>query len=161
MHTTRNAAVGQDSGPHGRRENALVRALLRHYARNLRRSWRNTPRDAFFDATTQLEVLLAIPIAFPLLWIKLVLSRTIFPSLAHVGQSKIDSGSMLIVALGVVIIWVVDRKLKQYKFITGVEVAYDTARDRALIYLYYASGFATLGLGILATYYLSKFFPAP
>jgi len=63
--------------------------------------------------------------------------------------------------LGVVTIWMVDRKLKPYEFIPGIEAGYDTARDRLIVNLYFASGFVLLGVGFLTGYYLTKIYPAP
>jgi putative exporter of polyketide antibiotics len=161
MNRKQNARATDDLSPQGRADGVLVKMLLRHYAKNLRRSWRNTPHDAFFDATLQLETILAVAVAMPLVLLELVLTRTILPSLATLAFGKYSYGVVIILVLGLVAIWMVDRKLKPYEFIPGIEAGYDTARDRVIVNLYFASGFVLLGVGLFAAYYLNKIFPAP
>jgi ABC-type uncharacterized transport system permease subunit len=136
--------------------------LLRHYAKNLRRSWRNTPHAAFFDATIQVEAPLVLALTMPLSLLNMVMSRTIFPSLAnHLGQSKYSYGLLATVALVFISMWALDRKLKPYEFTPSIEADYGTGRDRLMVNFYFAGGFALLGVGILGAYYLNRIFPPP
>jgi hypothetical protein len=151
--------IGDDPSPQGRQFGPLVRMFLRHYAHNLRRSWRNTPHDAFVDAQVQVEVLLAVAVMAPLALLDLLLSRTIFPSLAHGIHGK-TYGVLLVVILAMAIIWQVDGNLKKYEIIPGIETNYDTSRDRRLVYVYYAAGFIVFGAALLAAYYINRAFPA-
>jgi hypothetical protein len=143
-----------------RRYNWLVRTLLRHYASNLRRSWRNTPHNAFIDALVQVEVPLALAVMAPLELLNLVLSRTNVPALARLAYGSISNGVIIVCALSLAIVWAVDRKLRLYEFIPGVETGYDSARDRTLVYVYFASGFIVLAAMLFAAYLVNRSFPA-
>jgi hypothetical protein len=137
----------------------LVRTLLRHYASNLRRSWRNTPHNAFIDALVQVEVPLALAVMVPLALLNLVLSRTVMPALAHVAYGSIGNGVLIVCAISLAVVWAVDRKLKKYEFIPGIETGYNTARERRLVYVYYASGFIVIVAMLFAAYVINKVFP--
>jgi hypothetical protein len=143
-----------------RRYNWLVRMLLRHYASNLRRSWRNTPHSAFVDALVQIEGPLVLAITAPLALLNLALSRTVFPALARVSHGSISNGVLIVCAMGLAVMWAIDRKLKKYEFIPSVESAYDTARDRKLVYVYYAGGFIVIVVMLFAAWFLNSVFPA-
>jgi hypothetical protein len=162
MNRKQNAGMSDGPPPQVRPGGALVKMLLRHYAKNLRRSWRNTPHAAFLDATIQVEAPLVVALMCPLSLLNLVLSRTIFPSLAnHLGQSKYSYGILATLALVLITIWTLDRKLKPYEFTPSVEADYGTGRDRLIVNLYFAGAFVLLGAGLLGAYYLNKIFPAP
>lgn len=137
----------------------LKRTVLRHYAANLRRSWRNAPRDAFVDATFQVEGVIAVTIACTFSLINLFMTRAISPAL--VGNVHGKPGGMLIVAaIGLACMVLVDRKLKQYEPHSGMVILYDTSRDRALVYVFFVSGFIVLALGLTAAYFINRSFPA-
>jgi hypothetical protein len=53
------------------------------------------------------------------------------------------------------LLWFLDRKLKRFELVPGIENAYDTARDRVIANLFYASGFVLLLLGLVAANYQS------
>lgn len=143
-----------------RHESLLIKALLRNYASNLRRSWRNAPHAAFVDATIQLEALVMLVLATVLALIEIALSRTIFPSLSfQLGSSKYSRGTIIMVAAAALVLWLVDRKLKPYEFVSGAEKAYDTPRDRIIVWIYYASGFIILVVGMVLSDYLKKLLP--
>jgi hypothetical protein len=142
-----------------RKDNVLVRTFLRHYASNLRRSWRNTPHNAFVDALVQVEVPLALAVMVPLALLNLVLSRTVVPALAHAAYGNIGNGVLIVCAISIAVMWAVDRKLKIYEFIPGIETAYNSARDRRLVYVYYASGFIVIAAMLFAAYVVNRVFP--
>jgi hypothetical protein len=137
----------------------LKRTVLRHYAANLRRSWRNAPRDAFVDATFQVEGVIAVTIACIFGLINFLLIRTIFPALAGNVHGK-PGGVLIVAAIGLVCMVFVDKKLKQYEPPPGMALLYDTSRDRVLVYVFFASGFIILALGLTAAYFISRSFPS-
>ncbi len=143
----------------GRNDTLLVRMLLRLYARNLRRSWRNTPHNAFADALVQLEVPLAVAVVVPLALLNLLLGRTIIPALAHAAHGSIGNGAMIAVGVSMGVIWAVDRKLKSYEFVPGVESSYDTAQDRKLVYTFFVSAYFFLMLMLFAAHVINRAFP--
>jgi hypothetical protein len=151
--STRNNATS----PH-RDDGFLKRTVLRHYAANLRRSWRNAPRDAFVDATFQVEGVIAVTIACIFGLINFLMIRTIFPALAGNVHGK-PGGVLIVAAIGLVCMVFVDRKLKQYEPHPGMAILYDTSRDRVLVYVFFASGFIVLALGLTAAYFISRSFP--
>jgi hypothetical protein len=162
MNKKQNTGINDGPPPQVRRDGALAKLLLRHYAKNLRRSWRNTPHAAFVDATIQVEVPLVLALTIPVSLLNLVLSRTIFPSLAnHLGQSKYSYGLLATLALVLISIWTLDRRLKPYEFTQGIEADYGTGRDRLIVNLYFAGAFVLLGVGLLGAYYLNKILPGP
>jgi len=141
-------------------DSPLIKALLRNYASNLRRSWRNTPHAAFVDATIQLEALVMLCFVAILALIEIALSSTILPSLAfQFGNTKYTRGTIIMVAVAALALWLVDRKLKPYEFVPGADKAYDTPRDRILVWVYYASGFVILIVGVFLSDYLKKLLP--
>jgi hypothetical protein len=143
-----------------RRYNWLVRMLLRHYASNLRRSWRNTPHSAFVDALVQIEVPLVLAITAPLALLNLALSRTFFPALTRMPHSSISNGGLIVCAVGLAVLWAIDRTLKKYEFIPRVESAFDTPQDRKLVYVYYAGGFIVIVAMLFAAWFINSIFPA-
>jgi hypothetical protein len=133
--------------------------LLRHYASNLRRSWRNTPHAAFVDATFQVEAAIAVYLICPCGLLYLLLSRTIFRSLAPGLHGHGSNGVILMVLPLMVIMWLVDQRFRRYESIPGIAAEFDTAGDRKLVYLLYGSGFAVIGLALLVAYFINKSFP--
>lgn len=94
--------------------------------------------------------------------IETVLSRTIWPSLSlQVGNSKFTRGMLTVVIIGVISFWLVDRKLTSWESVSGAEKAYDTPRDRVLVWVYFASGFVSIALGIAFLNFLKNLFPMP
>ena len=92
--------------------------------------------------------------------IEIALSRTILPSLSFpFGSTKYTRGTIIIVAVGAVVFWFVDRKLKPYEFVPDVDKAYDTPRDRIIVWIYYASGFISLVMGVVLSGFLKKLLP--
>jgi hypothetical protein len=148
-----------DTTPKHRNDSILMKIVLRNYAANLRRSWRNSPRAAFVDATFQVEALIAVIVACMFGIINLLLSRTIVPSLARGAHGR-NNGVVLLTVLGLIVMVSVDRTLKRYEPDPGVQVAYDTPRDRRLVYCYYAIGFAVIGLTLMGAYYINLALPA-
>jgi hypothetical protein len=143
-----------------RHDSPLIKALLRNYASNLRRSWRNTRHAAFVDATIQLEAIVMIGVAAIFALIEIALSRTILPSLSFpFGHTKYTRGTIAIVVAGAVVLWLLDRKLKPYEFVPGSDKAYDTPRDRIIVWIYYASGFLILVVGDILSDYLKILLP--
>jgi hypothetical protein len=143
-----------------RHDSPLIKALLRNYASNLRRSWRNTPHAAFVDATIQLEALVMVGVALIFALIQIALTRTILPSLSlPFGNTKYTRGTIIMVAAGAVVLWFVDRKLKPYEFVPGADKAYDTPRDRIMVWVYYASGFVILVIGVVLSDFLKQLLP--
>jgi hypothetical protein len=65
------------------------------------------------------------------------------------------------VVVAVLVLWLVDRKLKPYEFVPGADKAYDAPSDRIMVWVYYACGFAILILGIILSAYLKKALPIP
>jgi hypothetical protein len=151
--STRNNA----NSPH-RDDGFLKRTVLRHYAANLRRSWRNAPRDAFVDATFQVEGVIAGTIACIFGLINFIMTRTFFPALAGNVHGK-PGGVLIVAAISLLCMVFVDRKLKQYEPQPGMPILYDTSRDRVLVYVFFASGFIVLALGLTAAYFASRSFP--
>jgi hypothetical protein len=142
-----------------RNDGVLVRILLRHYANNLRRSWRNSPHNAFIDALVQVEIPLALAVMVPLALLNLVLSRTVVPALAHTAYGSISNGVLIVCAISIAVVWAVDRKLRMYEFIPGIETCYNSARDRKLVYVYYAGGFVVIAVMLIAAYLINSIFP--
>jgi uncharacterized membrane protein len=133
---------------------------LRNYASNLRRSWRNTPHAAFVDATIQLEAIVMVSVALIFALIEIALSRTILPSLSFpFGNTKFARGTIIIVAASAFVFWFVDRKLKPYEFVPGADKAYDSPRDRIMVWTHYASGFVILVIEIVLSDFLKKLLP--
>lgn len=94
--------------------------------------------------------------------IEIALSRTILPSLSlQLGNTKYTRGTIIMVAVAAIVLWFVDRKLKPYEFVPGVDKAYDTPRDRIMVWIYYASGFVMLAVGVVLSDYLKKLLPLP
>ena len=92
--------------------------------------------------------------------IEIALSSTILPSLAfQFGNTKYTRGTIIMVAVAALALWLVDRKLKPYEFVPGADKAYDTPRDRILVWVYYASGFVILIVGVFLSDYLKKLLP--
>jgi len=56
-------------------------------------------------------------------------------------------------------VWMLNRKLKPYEFVPDIEKAYDTARDRIIVWIYYAGGFVLIPIGLVASTYLKKVLP--
>jgi hypothetical protein len=56
--------------------------------------------------------------------------------------------------------WAIDGTLKKYEFIPKIESAYDTVRDRKLVYVYYAGGFIVIVAMLLAAWFINSVFPA-
>jgi uncharacterized membrane protein len=162
MKTTPYTSSSEKSPSQPRHDSPLVKLLLRNYANNLRRSWRNTSHAAFVDATIQVEALVTLALAIFFMLIETLVSRTLFPSLSlPVGNTKYSRGLIVVVVIVLAMLWVVDRKLKPYEFVSGIEKAYDTTRDRVIANLCYASGFVLLVLGIVAANYLMRALPVP
>lgn len=138
----------------------LVKALLRIYASNLRRSYRNSPHAAFVDATIQLDALMALIFGSLFMLVEIAASRTFLPSLSVlVGNTKYSRGILIVMAVVLIIVWLVNRKLMPYEFVPDVEKAYDTARDRTIAWIYYAGGFLLIPLGLFASIYLKEALP--
>jgi hypothetical protein len=162
MKTTPYTSSSEKSPAQHRHDSPLVKLLLRNYANNLRRSWRNTSHVAFIDATIQVEALVTLALAIFLMLIETLVSRIFLPSLSlPVGNTKYGRGMTVAVVIVATMLWIVDRKLKPYEFVSGIEKAYDTARDRVIANLCYASGFVLLILGIVAANFLMRALPVP
>jgi hypothetical protein len=142
-----------------RNDTILVRTLLRHYACNLRRSWRNSPHNAFVDALVQVEIPLLLTVVGPLALMNLVLSRTIAPALAHARFGNVRNGVIIVAVVSLAILWIVDSKLRPYEFIPGAETGYDSAKDRKLVWGYFAGGFLVVAAMLTAAYFLNRLFP--
>jgi hypothetical protein len=92
--------------------------------------------------------------------IQIALSRTILPSLSlPFGNTKYTRGTIIMVAAGAVVFWFVDRKLKPYEFVPGADKAYDTPRDRIMVWVYYASGFVIIVTGVILSDFLKQLLP--
>lgn len=155
----RHLAPDSSSNQH---HDMLVKLLLRNYASNLRRSWRNTPRAAFLDATIQSESLAMIILVFGFSLIETVLSRTIWKSLSlQVSDSKFTRGMLGVVVAGLICFWLVDRKLTRWQFVPGADKAYDTPRDRMLVWAYYATGLIIVVFEIAFSGFLKNVLPLP
>jgi hypothetical protein len=142
------------------RHNVLVRMLLRNYAKNKRRLWRNSSHDAFFDATMQIEGPLTLAVTVPFALLNLLLGRTVMPMLAKIAYGTYSNGLIIVCAVSIVTILMIDRKLKTYESVPGIEAAYDTVRDRRLVYVYYACTLVIFAAMFLAAYVINGWFPA-
>jgi hypothetical protein len=159
MNTPRR--IANDNKPsQRRRDGPLVKALLRNYASNLRRSYRNSPHAAFVDATIQLDTLMAVALASLFMLVEIVASRTILPSLSlSVGNTKYSRGMLIVVLAVMFTVRMLNKKLKPYEFVPGVEKAYDTAQDRIIVWIYYAGGVLLIPIGLVASTYLKQVLP--
>jgi hypothetical protein len=128
---------------------------LRHYASDLTRSWRNAPASAFIDALIQIEVPLAVAVVGPLA----LLGRTVVPALTHPAFGDLSNGVLIASAITIAVVWVVDRELKTYEFMPGIEPGYNSARDRKLVYVYYAGGFLVFAAMLFAAYLINRAVP--
>jgi hypothetical protein len=86
------------------------------------------------------------------------MTRTFFPALAGNVHGK-PGGVLIVAAISLLCMVFVDRKLKQYEPQPGMPILYDTSRDRVLVYVFFASGFIVLALGLTAAYFASRSFP--
>jgi hypothetical protein len=142
------------------RHGPLVAAMLRIYASNLRRSWRNTPHAAFVDAAIHLDTLMAVATMSVFVLAQLALSRLILPSLSiSFGDTKYSRGMIIAIVASLIIVWIVDRRLKRFEFVPGADKAYDTSRDRVIVWIYFASGFALIILDMIASNYIRHVLP--
>jgi hypothetical protein len=95
----------------------------------------------------------------PLALLDLVLSRTVVPALTHIAFGDLSTGVLIACAISIAVVWAVDRKLKTYEFIPAIESGYNSARDRQLVYVYYAGGFVVLAALLFAAYLINKVVP--
>jgi hypothetical protein len=152
--------MSKNSDSQQRRHSVLAKALLRNYASNLRRSWRNSPHDAFVDATIQVEAIVTVVLVTVLMMFEIVASRTVLPSLSFVvGHTRYTRGTIVVLAIILIGVWTVDRKLKRYEFLPNADKAYDSPRDRIIAWIYYAAGFAIIILGLVISIYIKRAFP--
>lgn len=163
MSTKHHETVDNEQSLTSRRDNVLIRVLLRFYAKNLRRSWRNTPHQAFVDATLQTEVLVVLTLAWALVLLWIIFSRAVFPSLAHLGEMKngdlSEAGAFVVVGLVMIVYLWLERKLKPYEFMRGVELRYDSDHDRTIVIWCYVYAFSIILLGSICAAYIGRLFP--
>jgi hypothetical protein len=156
----RSQQIAKNSDSQHRRDGILAKALLRNYASNLRRSWRNSPHAAFVDATIQVEALVTVMLVTVLMMFEIMASRTVLPSLSFVvGHTKYTRGTIIVLAIVLIGLWTIDRRLKPYEFLPGAGTAYATSRDRVIVWIYYAAGFAIVMLGLVVSIAIKRAFP--